>query len=531
MTCAAPFLPASPGPRRSGGWLAPALGWLLCLLLASLAGWAQAQERADDPPARAGRVAGLDGQAWWLEPESGQWQPLLLNQTLGPGERLRSAPQARLSLRIGSTSLWLDGDSELLLRRLDDEAVELQLLRGSLALRLRQRELLDEFRVFTREGDVTAEREGLYRVEQLARAGGSRVQSWEGRLRFEWREREAGDPVWLSSGEQAELWWSGGPRAERQALQRDVFGDWGLAQSRAEGPYQAWNHVSPEMTGAEVLDAYGQWEQHPEHGVLWVPSAVAPDWEPYRQGRWLWSVRWGWTWVDAAPWGFAPFHYGRWLRWGGRWCWAPGAYTGRPVYAPALVGWGAGRAPGWSRHQPPPPGWQALGPRQPYVPHYRHSPGYGQRLNDPPVTVRPPSPRWEPPRTPELPRPDWRFGERREGRQDGHQEGRQDVTPRWQRPERPAHWERDRDRPAWGERGAAPAPAPRPEMPRSEMPRRWEPSPGWQSLQPQPQAQPQPQRPERSEPPGRADRPGAEPARGEGPQRRHGWSDRQRVQP
>ena len=22
---------------------------------------------------------------------------------------------------------------------------------------------------------------------------------------------------------------------------------------------------------------------------------------------------WGWTWVDDAPWGFAPFHYGRWV--------------------------------------------------------------------------------------------------------------------------------------------------------------------------------------------------------------------------
>ena len=36
---------------------------------------------------------------------------------------------------------------------------------------------------------------------------------------------------------------------------------------------------------------------------------------------------------------FAPFHYGRWVIWGGRWCWVPGGYVHRPVYAPALVGW------------------------------------------------------------------------------------------------------------------------------------------------------------------------------------------------
>ena len=45
----------------------------------------------------------------------------------------------------------------------------------------------------------------------------------------------------------------------------------------------------------------------------------------------------GWTWVDAAPWGWAPFHYGRWVRVGGYWGWAPGPLVARPYYAPALV--------------------------------------------------------------------------------------------------------------------------------------------------------------------------------------------------
>jgi hypothetical protein len=42
------------------------------------------------------------------------------------------------------------------------------------------------------------------------------------------------------------------------------------------------------------------------------------------------------TWVDDAPWGYAPFHYGRWVcreRMG----WVPGPIAVRPVYAPALV--------------------------------------------------------------------------------------------------------------------------------------------------------------------------------------------------
>ena len=155
------------------------------------------------------------------------------------------------------------------------------------------------------------------------------------------------------------------------------------------------------MTGAEDLDRYGRWETAPEYGTVWIPTAVvAADWAPYRHGRWAWSRHWGWTWVDDAPWGFAPFHYGRWVSWGGRWCWSPGPYVHRPVYAPALVGWvgGGSVSVGISvGHRPPPPrfGWYPLAPREVYVPGYRHSPRYVHRVNDPrdvrdPVTVKRP---------------------------------------------------------------------------------------------------------------------------------------------
>ncbi len=70
-----------------------------------------------------------------------------------------------------------------------------------------------------------------------------------------------------------------------------------------------------------------------------MPRVVASGWAPYSTGRWAWVQPWGWTWVDDAPWGFAPFHYGRWVYLRNSWCWAPGSYVRRPVYAPALVAW------------------------------------------------------------------------------------------------------------------------------------------------------------------------------------------------
>jgi len=58
---------------------------------------------------------------------------------------------------------------------------------------------------------------------------------------------------------------------------------------------------------------------------------------PYSTGSWVYDPYYGWTWVDAAPWGWAPFHYGRWVSVGDYWGWAPGPLVVRPYYSPALV--------------------------------------------------------------------------------------------------------------------------------------------------------------------------------------------------
>jgi hypothetical protein len=112
---------------------------------------------------------------------------------------------------------------------------------------------------------------------------------------------------------------------------------------------------------------------------------VAVDWAPYREGRWAWVAPWGWTWVDDAPWGFAPFHYGRWVHWRGRWGWCPGEYRHRPVYSPALVAWvdqpvpGASLSVTFGRSMV----WFPLGPREVFVPTYRASTRYREVVNLP----------------------------------------------------------------------------------------------------------------------------------------------------
>jgi hypothetical protein len=368
--------------------LAHRSAWLM-LSLGLLIGLAKpVAAQAIDPPARVARVAEVVGDAWLFDTENKEWTRVTRNQTVGEGDRLRTDERSRISLRIGSASVWLDERSDLAFDQLDEGQVLMLLDKGDVGLRLRAQETVSDFRVRTREGMVFPDREGLYRVEQLDR--GSRAFVFNGRLRFESARGGSGvPPVWLQAGEQAEFWWADGARVERQRLDNDAFSDWLLAQNRNDKDMSvAQRYVSPEMTGADELDRNGNWQTTSEFGVVWFPTAVNVGWVPYRDGRWVWTSLWGWSWVDDAPWGFAPFHYGRWVRWGGRWCWSPGQYVKRPVYAPALVAWVGGPRVsvginiGNRRDPPPRQGWYPLAPREAYVPSYRHSPTYVVRVNN-----------------------------------------------------------------------------------------------------------------------------------------------------
>jgi hypothetical protein len=340
------------------------------------AGSAHAQE---DPPGRVGRLAELQGSVSWFDHEEGQWSEAERNRPLTGGDRLSTGPQARAELRVGSTVLRLAAATELEVVRLDDERMVFQLHTGSLAVRVRSRDVADELEIVTNEARLRPVRSGHYRLDRIDDT--TQVGAWRGSLRI-----DDAEGFIVETGQRVELWREG--RQDRRlrfawgSLPSDAFAEWVARDEQRDERSASSRYVSPEMTGAEDLDRYGRWEQHPEYGPMWFPLEVRAGWAPYRQGRWTWVRPWGWTWVDEAPWGFAPFHYGRWVSWRGRWAWCPGDYVARPVYSPALVAWVGG--PGLSvsiNIGGPSIGWVPLAPRDRYVPHYRHSPGYIERVN------------------------------------------------------------------------------------------------------------------------------------------------------
>jgi hypothetical protein len=372
-------LPLPTSPRGVTLWrtVAAALATLALLLGASQA----TAQRAADPPARVGRLAEVQGTVWIFDAEGNEWIAAARNRPITSGDRLSSERGGRAELRIGSSVIYLNSRSEIEFTRLDDDALQLQLHSGSVVARLRTAEAAREFALTTPQGRWVAERAGHYRFGYTDDTTEASVRA--GQLQFQARDAA----VTLSPGQHGEFWQQqGGTQYKLGVPDTDRFSAWVAEREANEARDErspSARYVSPEMTGAEDLDRYGQWQTDTEYGSLWVPHTVVAGWAPYRMGHWAWVRPWGWTWVDDAPWGFAPFHYGRWLWHHDVWCWAPGSYAARPVYAPALVAWVGGPSVQLSVRvgSGPGVGWFPLAPREVYVPGYRFTPNYLRQVN------------------------------------------------------------------------------------------------------------------------------------------------------
>ena len=354
--------------------------WLGLLLGLAGIGHAHAQTPAGDPPGRVARLSDAEGQVWRFSGETNEWVTAPRNRPLTSGDHIATDNGARAEITLGTTHLRLDAASELEIVQLDDQRFVVHLVGGSVAARLRTPQAVNEFELDTDDGQFRAQAAGRYRFDRLQQA--SDLTVYAGRAVFD----GAGSELAVGAGQHAQFWLdsAGAAQYTMTPMVRDAFFAFNDDRDRAEDRTPPVRYVSPEMTGAEDLDRFGSWEQTPDYGAVWTPRGVDADWAPYRTGHWAFVQPWGWTWVDDAPWGFAPFHYGRWVRYREAWCWSPGTYVARPVYAPALVAWIGGPRVNVSvsvGNGGPPVGWFPLAPHEVYVPSYRTSETYVRNVN------------------------------------------------------------------------------------------------------------------------------------------------------
>ena len=337
----------------------------------------------NDPPGRVARLKYVQGAVSFQPAGEPDWVSAVVNRPMTTGDKLWADTGARAELRIGSGTIRLDSSTGFSFLNLDDRTVQLQLTQGILDIRVRRLGRNEIFEVDMPNQAFSILRPGQYRI-QASEDGNSTfvtVRSGEGEA------TGGGQTYSVHAGERGTF--TGTDQINADVVREggtDEFDNWGETRDRHDDGSRSTRYVSADVVGYEDLDDNGSWRNDPTYGNVWTPR-VSREWAPYHDGHWAWISPWGWTWVDDAPWGYAPFHYGRWISSRGDWCWVPGPIAVEPVYAPALVAFiggsnfGVSISVGGGRGDRGNVGWFPLGPREVYVPGYNTSRGYVDRVN------------------------------------------------------------------------------------------------------------------------------------------------------
>jgi uncharacterized protein DUF6600 len=341
----------------------------------------------DDPPGRVARLNYMQGSISFQPGGETDWVQANPNRPLTTGDNLWTDRGSRGELHIGSSSIRIAGETGITFLNLDDRTVQIQLAQGSMNVNVRRLDGGDDFEIDTPNLAFTLQRPGEYRIDVDPSGNGTAITVRSG----EGEATGGGSDYHMDYGESATF--SGTDTLtydSGQAGGLDEFDNWCRSRDDREERSSSARYVSRDVIGYDDLDDNGEWRNVPDYGNVWFPTRVEAGWAPYRNGHWAWVAPWGWTWVEDEPWGFAPFHYGRWAEVDGGWCWVPGPRVVRPVYAPALVVFVGGSRFGAALSFGGGGGgvaWFPLGPREVYAPPYHTSERYMQRVNVTNTTV------------------------------------------------------------------------------------------------------------------------------------------------
>ena len=360
---------------------------VLALLGLALTMGARAQQTADadqnpqdptqvsptaDPPSRVARLSFAQGNVS-VEPASvNEFSPAEVNYPLTTGDRVWTDNGALGELEAGQLAVRLGQTTDLTVTAMTDTLAQFGLGQGSVHLRTYALDSGTTTEIDTPNVAVTVLQPGDVRVDVDPNGDVTTVTLLSGQVEIDGnglqQTLQQGQSVRLTGTDPVAAQWiqpQGGDGLDQfsQAQDQAYAGEESLEQ----------NDVNPDTVGAADLAQNGTWQPEEDYGNVWFPTTVAAGWQPYCYGRWTWVAPWGWTWIESEPWGFAPFHYGRWAVFGTRWGWIPGPPVVHPVYAPALVVFvhpGTGTT-----------AWFPLGPNEPYAPWYHASALYENRVN------------------------------------------------------------------------------------------------------------------------------------------------------
>ncbi|HEY0403793.1 MAG TPA: DUF6600 domain-containing protein [Blastococcus sp.] len=315
----------------------------------------------DGPGTGVARISLVRGEVAVRRGDSASATAAVVNAPLLGADYVTTGSGARAEIELDAVSaVRLAAGVQLRFARIDAGDRELQLAEGTIGVRL----LRDGARVQIDTPSVAIRPRGAGSYRIAVDAGGRTAVT----------VRSGVADVVTPSGTQplvagATLYARGSasnPALERgEAVALDDFDAFNDERDARALRALADANAPPGVAGVADLVAYGAWANDATYGSVWFPTAVAPGWAPYRNGRWAWEEGFGWTWIGAEPWGWAPYHYGRWFHQPRRgWCWVPARAV--VPWSPALVSFltfGGGPGLGFDTI-----GWVPLAPFEPFLP-------------------------------------------------------------------------------------------------------------------------------------------------------------------
>jgi hypothetical protein len=345
----------------------------LLLSFAGLLSFAAPKARADekDPPTRVARISYVDGSVSLQPGGEGDWGSAAKNRPVTIGDKIWADKDSRAELQAGTATIHIGSMTALSFLNLDQGITQMRLAEGSVNFRVSELREGDLYEVDAPNLAFTVKQAGAFRFDVDENGDSARVTV----IRGEGEVTAGGKTYEVHANERAEF--TGTDNIEysiNAAPGPDGLDHWAAERDLKEDNSVSGKYVSRDMPGYSDLDENGSWQEEPEYGHVWYPNNVGPDWAPYGDGYWNYVGPWGWTWVGYEPWGFAPYHYGRWNYFDGRWGWCPGPYYGPAIYGPAFVGfYGGGFGLGV--------GWFPLGFGEPFYPWYHCNGGYIRNIN------------------------------------------------------------------------------------------------------------------------------------------------------
>ena len=359
---------------------------------------------ADDRILRVARISLIEGEVSYQRANDSKkdWFDATLNLPLDESDQLYSGPDGRAEIQLsGRNIVRIDHNTNLRFTQFNTGTIQLALPVGTATFRIdsldrRQFQVVDAndlnaddavyFEVDTTVVAITFLKEGSYRVN-VRDDGTTEIIVRRGQA--EAYNQELGT-ITIKQGRRLVI--DGKDANNFQITRLEDKDNWDRWNDRRDDDLSArvdgsrsGRYVPVAVPGVYDLDSHGEWFETPEYGWVWAPRATVADWAPYRQGYWRWYPAYGWTWISNEPWGWVPYHYGRWAYWRSRWCWVPSVVFGTGwSWSPHLVvffGWdgsnyrqgyrdglrdgyraGFRDGRGWL-------GWCPLGPGDPYYGH------------------------------------------------------------------------------------------------------------------------------------------------------------------